>query len=103
MSEGLFLVATSSLPPWIRRIITNGSERPNGNKEERSRCCRRRVTTGERELKSGNIQAGWIARGSKKQTEGNGRIRGSPRVREKNVLRQEKEREIAFGASRAPI
>lgn len=50
MSEGLFLVDTSLLP-WIRRIITNGSKHPNGNKEERRRCCRHGVTTDERDKK----------------------------------------------------
>jgi len=84
-------------PPcsWIRRIITNGSERPNGNKEERSRCRRRRVTTGERELESGNT--GGLNRQLVTAEQGvNGRTRGPPRMRAGR-------RNSKFGVSRAPI
>lgn len=37
---------------WIRRIITNGSKHPNGNKEERWRCCRHGVTTSEQDKRT---------------------------------------------------
>jgi hypothetical protein len=77
--------------PWIRRITTNGSERPNGNKEERSRCCRRRVTTGERELESGNT-AGL----NRQLVTGEQGVNGSTRMRAGG-------RNSKFGVSRAPI
>lgn len=73
-------------------------KRPNGNKEERSRCCQRRVTTGERELKSGNTDRLGIARGNREQTEGNGRIRRPRRVRG-NRGKRKRERNSIWGKS----